>query len=191
MDMYLPIIALKAITVYGMDESDLGREFAETASRFGVKTERDSEPARNLFIRSDQYSFIRRGIPALTFKFYAPAGSPENKVLSEWRHERYHAPSDDLKQPVDVEAAAEFNQIIRRIRREDSESSGSPAVETEELLPPLFRRRLTTIHMPNLNVFSLEGKTALVAGRQPRDWSGDRATDCSRGRSDDPGGTLA
>ena len=112
LDMYLPIIALKAITVYGMDESDLGREFAETASRFGVKTERDSEPARNVFIRSDQYSFIRRGIPALTFKFYAPVGSPENKVLSDWRHERYHAPSDDLKQPVDVEAAAEFNQII-------------------------------------------------------------------------------
>lgn len=112
LDMFLPIIPLKAITVFGMDESDLGREFAETASKFGVKAERDSEPARNLFIRSDQYSFIRRGIPAVTFKFYAPTGSPESKILTDWRRERYHAPSDDVKQPVEVEAAAEFNQII-------------------------------------------------------------------------------
>jgi hypothetical protein len=112
LDMFLPIIPLKAITVFGMDESHLGREIAETASRFGVKTERDSEPARNLFIRSDQYSFIRQGIPALTFKFHAPAGSPENKTLTDWRRERYHAPSDDLNQPVDVEAASEFNRII-------------------------------------------------------------------------------
>jgi Zn-dependent M28 family amino/carboxypeptidase len=110
--MFLPIIPLKAITVYGMDESDLGHEFAQTASKFGVKSERDSEPARNLFIRSDQYSFIRCGIPALTFKFHAPEGSPESKVLSDWRRDRYHAPSDDLKQPVDIAAAAEFNQII-------------------------------------------------------------------------------
>jgi Zn-dependent M28 family amino/carboxypeptidase len=112
LDMFLPIIPLKALTVFGMDESDLGQEFAETASKFGVKSERDPEPARNLFIRSDQYSFIRRGIPALTFKFYAASGSPESKVLDAWRHERYHAPSDDLKQPVEVEAAAQFNQII-------------------------------------------------------------------------------
>jgi hypothetical protein len=111
-DMFLPIIPLKALTVFGMDESDLGREFEETAAKFGVKSERDPEPARNVFIRSDQYSFIRRGIPALTFKFNAPAGSPESEILHNWLRERYHAPSDDLKQPVEVEAAAQFNQII-------------------------------------------------------------------------------
>jgi Peptidase family M28 len=136
LDMYLPIIPLKAITVYGMDESDLGREFAETASRFGVKTERDSEPARNSFIRSDQYSFIRRGIPALTFKFYAPIGSPEYKILSDWRHERYHAPSDDLKQPVEVEAAAEFNQIIAAFVEKVANRTARP-----EWKPKSFFRR--------------------------------------------------
>ena len=163
LDMFLPIIPLKAITVFGMDESDLGREFAETASKFGVKAERDSEPARNLFIRSDQYSFIRRGIPAVTFKFYAPTGSPESKILRFGAVQRYHAPSDDVKQPVEVEAAAEFNQIIaafieelRTMRRVHNGSRRASSAGIPWLT--------NTYNMPNLNVFSLEGKTALVAG---------------------------
>ena len=112
LDMFLPIIPLKAITVYGMDESDLGPEFAAVAAKFGVKAERDPQPARNIFIRSDQYSFIRRGIPALTFKFHAQPGSPESKVIADWLQQRYHAPSDDLQQPVDVEGAVQFNRIM-------------------------------------------------------------------------------
>jgi len=112
LDMFLPIIPLKALTVYGMDESDLGSEFVAVAAKFNIRAERDPEPARNSFIRSDQYSFIRRGIPALTFKFYAQPGSPEDTVLRDWRRERYHAPSDDLQQPVDTEAAAQFNKVM-------------------------------------------------------------------------------
>lgn len=112
LDMFLPIVPLKAITVYGMDESDLGAEFAAVAAKFQVKTERDPEPERRAFIRSDQYSFIRKGIPALTFKFHAPPGTPEGKIVANWRKERYHAPSDDLLQPVEVEDAVKFNRIL-------------------------------------------------------------------------------
>jgi Zn-dependent M28 family amino/carboxypeptidase len=112
LDMYLPIIPLKTLTVFGMDESDLGPEFAAVAAKFDVQTVRDPEPRRNLFIRSDQYSFIRRGVPALTFKFSAGAGTPDAKVLTDWVAKRYHAPSDDLQQPVDAEAAAQFNRVV-------------------------------------------------------------------------------
>lgn len=112
LDMFLPIIPLKAITAYGMDESDLGPQLAQVAKKFGVEVARDPEPARNSFIRSDQYSFIRKGIPAMTFKFHAEPGTPEHKVLAAWRSVRYHAPSDDLQQPVEVEDAVKFNRIM-------------------------------------------------------------------------------
>ena len=72
----------------------------------------DPEPQRNLFIRSDQYNFIRHGIPALTFKFGYVAGSPEEKLAKDWLRDRYHAPSDDLNQPVDQEAAARYNRVM-------------------------------------------------------------------------------
>jgi Zn-dependent M28 family amino/carboxypeptidase len=111
-DMYLPIIPLKGISVMGLEESDLGDEFAAASSRFGVPAERDPEPQRRGFIRSDQYSFIRRGIPSLAFKFYARPGTPEGDVMKTWLANRYHAPSDDLSQPVNIEGAVVFNRIM-------------------------------------------------------------------------------
>src|SRR5258708_33367687 len=84
------------------------------ATQAVIELQADKVPQRNLFIRSDQYSFTRKGIPALAFKFGYLPGSPEEKLHKDWLKERYHAPSDDLKQPVDKTAAAEFNQIIYR-----------------------------------------------------------------------------
>jgi Zn-dependent M28 family amino/carboxypeptidase len=127
LDMFLPLFALKTITVYGLDESDLGPEFAQVASRFGVGAERDPEPQRNGFIRSDQYSFIRRGIPALTFKFHAMPNTREGKITAEWRKNRYHAPSDDLEQPVDAEAAVKFNTILTAFTEQLANRSSRPA----------------------------------------------------------------
>jgi Zn-dependent M28 family amino/carboxypeptidase len=111
-DMYLPIIPLKGIAVMGIDESELGDEFTAVAKEFGIPAERDPEPQRNSFTRSDQYSFIRLGVPALAFKFFAAPGTAEAAVMREWRTERYHAPSDDLTQPVNIEGAAQFNRIM-------------------------------------------------------------------------------
>ena len=139
LDMYLPIIPLKALTVFGMDESNLGPEFAAVAAKFGVKAERDPEPARNLFIRSDQYSFIRRGIPAITFKFHAYPNTPEADVMNAWRRERYHAPSDDLQQPVELEAAAQFNRIVTTFVEEVANRSSRPQWQKESF----FRRYAT------------------------------------------------
>jgi Zn-dependent M28 family amino/carboxypeptidase len=111
-DMFLPIIPLKAITVLGLDESELGEAFAAAASRFGVEAKADPQPQRNGFIRSDQYSFIRRGIPSLALKFYAEPGTPEADTMRRWLAERYHGPADNLQQPVERESAARFNEIV-------------------------------------------------------------------------------
>ena len=54
-----------------------------------------------MFIRSDQYSFIRRGVPSIALKVGFVKGSPEEQLSKKWLGERYHAPSDDLNQPVD------------------------------------------------------------------------------------------
>jgi hypothetical protein len=39
-------------------------------------------------------------------------GSQEERVEQEWLKSRYHAPSDDTRQPVDLQAAADFNRAI-------------------------------------------------------------------------------
>ena len=110
-DMFLPFFPLRSLVVQGLEESDLAADVQRAAGLSGVKVLSDPEPERNAFVRSDQYSFIRRGVPALSLKVGFDRGSPEHDVIRRWRTERYHAPSDDLGQPVDLQAAADFNRL--------------------------------------------------------------------------------
>jgi Zn-dependent M28 family amino/carboxypeptidase len=114
-DMFLPIVPLKILTIYGMGESTLGEVARESAEHLGVRVQPDPEPSRNLFVRSDQYSFARRGIPAIAMKVGFERGSAEEKVFRDWLTERYHAPSDDSDQPVDLTAAAQYEEVVRAL----------------------------------------------------------------------------
>ncbi len=87
----------------------------------------DKEPERNRFIRSDQYSFVKAGIPALAFKFGWVKGTPEEKTFEDWIRVRYHAPSDDLDQPVDKAAAAQFDHILELLTMQVGNADGRPA----------------------------------------------------------------
>jgi hypothetical protein len=127
MDMYLPLYPLKYLEVQGLDESSLGADIRAVCEKAGVIVQRDREPQRNLFIRSDQYNYIKHGVPALTFKFGYDAGSPEEKLAKDWLRERYHAPSDDLNQPVDKPAAARFNRLMLDLGMRVAGADGRPS----------------------------------------------------------------
>ena len=107
-------MALKLITVYGLAESDLGDRPAEAAAKYGVKVEPDPQPLYNGFIRSDQYSFVRHGIPGLAMNF-APSNNYDQETFRQWFIDRYHSPSDDLGQPVDRAAEGQFEDIYRAL----------------------------------------------------------------------------
>jgi hypothetical protein len=113
MDMFLPLIPLKSLEVQGLDESSLGADVKAVAEADGVKIQADQVPDKDRFIRSDQYSFVKAGIPALAFKFGYEKGGPEEKIFQQWYATRYHGLKDDIHQPVDVAAAAEFDDILK------------------------------------------------------------------------------
>ncbi len=115
MDMYLPLFPLKYLEVQGLGESTLGDDIRAVCEKAGVIVQADKEPEHNRFIRSDQYSFIKKGVPSLAFKFGYIPGTPEEKIFKAWYADRYHAPSDDLSQPVDMAAAAQFNAILEKL----------------------------------------------------------------------------
>jgi Zn-dependent M28 family amino/carboxypeptidase len=93
----------------------------------GVGVQADPEPDRNIFVRSDQYSFIREGVPSLSFKFGFTPGSPEERLQKQWLEQRYHAPSDDVMQPVNLAAAARFNRIMAALARRVANTTARPA----------------------------------------------------------------
>ena len=126
LDMFLPIHSLRVLTVYGLADSSLGNDIQAVAKTYGVGVQADPEPDRNIFIRSDQYSFIREGVPSLLFKFGFTPGSPEERLQKQWLNQRYHAPSDDAMQPVNLAAAARFNRIIAALARRVANKTARP-----------------------------------------------------------------
>lgn len=126
-DMFLPIIPLKGVFAYGVDESDLGKNIDSVLKARGLADIPDPEPAQVRFIRSDQYSFIQRGIPAMAFKAGYTSGSPEMKTVNEWLANRYHKPSDDLAQPVNLQCAADFDAMYFDIVRAVADRQTRPA----------------------------------------------------------------
>ena len=135
-DMFLPIVPLKILRIEGIDESDLGTRATAIAQSMGVKPIPDPEPLRNGFIRSDQYSFIKKGVPSVKCDVSFETGTPEQKIFKDWLTMRYHAPSDDVNQPVDLQAAAGFEEFTRRLLLETANTPARPQWKAESF----FRR---------------------------------------------------
>jgi Zn-dependent M28 family amino/carboxypeptidase len=114
-DMFLPLFPLRTLMVLGLDESDLGGDIRAVAHDLDLAVQADPEPQRNRFIRSDQYSFIKAGVPALAMKVGYEEKSPQAEIARKWTAERYHAPSDDVNQPIDLSAAGKFVQVVRTL----------------------------------------------------------------------------
>jgi len=125
-DMFLPLYPMKILTVYGLDESSVGDDARAVAQEMGIKTQPDPEPVRNVFIRSDQYSFVRQGIPSVMVDIGNEKGSPEAAIEKKWLTDRYHAPSDDLNQPVDKQAAATFNLLVEALIERIANADAKP-----------------------------------------------------------------
>ena len=126
-DEFLPIVPLNVLIAYGLAESDLGDRLRRITAGSGVKVRPDPEPLRNIFIRSDQYNFVRVGIPSLMLSVGAAPGSPEEIIFKTWLKERYHAPSDDTNQPVDLGAAGKFEDIMLALTTEVANDPRPPS----------------------------------------------------------------
>jgi Zn-dependent M28 family amino/carboxypeptidase len=138
MDMFLPLFPMTSVMVLGLDESDLGDRVRDTAGRMGLAVTADTQPERNRFTRSDQYRFITQGIPALALKVGFQPGSPAAEIDAKWTRERYHAPSDDLQQPLDLGAAATFTRLVTALAAEIANHPTAPQWKTGS-----FFRRFT------------------------------------------------
>jgi Zn-dependent M28 family amino/carboxypeptidase len=125
-DMFLPLFPLRTLMVLGLDESDLAGDIRAVARDLHLAIQGDPEPQRNRFTRSDQYSFVRAGIPALAMKVGYDPNTPEAAIALQWTAERYHAPSDDVSQPVDMKAATDFVNVIHQLALRIANRAGRP-----------------------------------------------------------------
>jgi len=126
-DMPLPLWPLKTVYAPGQDESTLGDAAKTVAATQGLQMIPDPLPDRNVFIRTDQFSFVREAIPALVFKFGFAKGTPEFQIEHDWRANRYHSPSDDLDQPVMKEEAVKLDDFVAALAAHVADEDARPA----------------------------------------------------------------
>jgi hypothetical protein len=109
LDELLMLYPPRDVVAYGAEHSSLGRVVQRAAAMTGLTLAPDPWPEQGLFVRSDQYSFVRRGVPSvfLVSGFTSADSKRDGAALTrEWFRSVYHSPKDDASQPMDLEAGA-------------------------------------------------------------------------------------
>jgi len=107
---------LRDIVAFGAEHSSLDAVVKKAAGRLDLSESPDPNPEEVVFIRSDQYSFVKQGIPAIFpvagFKSDDPKIKPA-EIFKYWEQTRYHQPQDDMDQPgLDFDAAAKYARFV-------------------------------------------------------------------------------
>jgi hypothetical protein len=114
-DEVLAIVPFKTVAVLGLDESDMGAAARRASASRDIPIDPDERGVfhRAYYCCSDQYSFIVNGVPAVRLLVGFPGEL--GAVADKWHREIHHTPSDNLKQPVNVETAAQFEEFALQL----------------------------------------------------------------------------
>jgi hypothetical protein len=113
-DMPTIIAPLLSITALGAEHSSLAKQVSEAAGYLDISVEPDPEPKQARFTRSDQYSFVVQGIPALHVKYGNKTADGKNNLadfVAPWRAKYYHKPQDDINGIFDFGAGRKYAQL--------------------------------------------------------------------------------
>ncbi|HWL88210.1 MAG TPA: M28 family peptidase, partial [Polyangiaceae bacterium] len=126
-DTDYPISPLHNLEVLGIEHSSLDVNVREAARALGVHVWADSRPTETLFIRSDQYPFVMRGVPAI-FPVIGFAGqtAEEQKARRDWQNARYHQPADEWEPKRDYQPLADFARFQYLVARSIAEHPERP-----------------------------------------------------------------
>jgi Zn-dependent M28 family amino/carboxypeptidase len=134
---------LREMVPFGAEHSTLDSTVARVAKRLGIALAPDPFPQEVFFVRSDQYSFVRRGVPSL-FPFMSlrsDSGVDAAARFREWLATRYHTPQDDIGQPMDFEAGAGHAQLGFLVGLEIANADQRPAWKSGDFFERTFERR--------------------------------------------------
>ncbi|WEK44441.1 MAG: M28 family metallopeptidase [Candidatus Sphingomonas colombiensis] len=134
----MPILTYKFedMVAFGGDRSTLGPVIARATGAIGVSMSPDPMPDEAIFVRSDHFNFVRRGIPSV-FLWPGQKG-PGKEAVATFMSKHYHRPSDDLTQPIMWDQAVRFVDANYRIAREIADADARPVWNKGDYFGTLF-----------------------------------------------------
>lgn len=143
LDMFLMFHPLRDVIAFGAEHSSLGRTVEEAARRLGIGLSPDPFPEQVLFIRSDHYSFVQQGIPAVfvTGGFGTDDPAVDGRALwIRWMQEVYHQTGDDMSQAIDFGAGVQFAKLSFLISYLVAQDDEPPSWNTGDFFGARFGR---------------------------------------------------
>lgn len=129
LDMPMLLYPFRDVIAFGAEHSSLGKTAAKAAQRAGLKLSPDPMPEQVIFVRSDHYSFVRQGVPAIyliTGREAIDRSIDGTAAQNEFLHSRYHQPGDEADAQVNYVAAQQFAEVNYVIAREVTDSERKP-----------------------------------------------------------------
>jgi len=120
---------MKDVVALGAEHSTLGDEVASAAKVMGYDVSPDPMPEEVAFIRSDQYSFVLQGVPAVDVEDGVKSTDPKInglEVIKKWLVTRYHTPLDNMEQPIDFGSAAKGAVMNFLVGYQVAQHDGAP-----------------------------------------------------------------
>ena len=112
-DMPLSLFPIADVVAFGAENSTLEAKARAAAASVGLSLSPDPMPEETIFVRSDQYSFVRRGVPAVMFSPGMRSSDPNQdgrKLFMEFIGKHYHRPTDDVSLPMDRGSIERFTK---------------------------------------------------------------------------------
>lgn len=136
LDMPILTYRFEDMIAFGGDRSTLGPVIARAVAALGVGLSPDPMPQEAIFVRSDHFRFVQKGIPSV-FLWPGQKG-PGKAAVETFMTQHYHRPSDDLAQPIMWDQSVRFVDANYRIAREIADGDARPVWNRGDFFGMLF-----------------------------------------------------
>jgi Zn-dependent M28 family amino/carboxypeptidase len=144
MDMFTMLFPTGDVIALGAEHSTLGDYAPQAAKQAGFTISPDPLPEEVRFIRSDQYSFVKQGIPAITFKAGSKSLDPAvdgDKVTREWLRNVYHTVYDNPDQQLDYKSGARWADLNFNLGLDVANAPDVPQWKPGDFFGGMFGKR--------------------------------------------------
>jgi Zn-dependent M28 family amino/carboxypeptidase len=114
----------------GAEHSTLEQAVAMVAGEMNLVISPDPQPEKGSFFRSDQFSLVKVGVPAVFVRYgYRFQGKSQDwgeKLVNSYTEQHYHQPSDEFDPTWSFEGAQQMMEFVRRLVLLIADDEGLP-----------------------------------------------------------------
>ena len=149
LDMPVLLYPFADLIAFGANHSTLGEVVETAAGKEGIALSADPMPEQAIFTRSDHFTLVKQGVPAVFLMTGFTSKDPQQdgaKIWGSFFAKHYHKPSDDIASltkeygPIRYDAGAVFADINFNIALDIANTSQRPLWKADSFFNKVFAK---------------------------------------------------